>query len=75
MSEIINSILSGQISDQIVSNQKQKRQLNSSTQETEGKLPVNKNGKNGLWRLNSALANDQPLRDNVPRGYYLNILV
>ena len=26
-----------------------------------------------LRRLNQALSNDQPLRDNVPRGFYINI--
>lgn len=29
----------------------------------------------GLRRLNAALNNDEPLRDDVPRGYYLNITV
>ena len=29
----------------------------------------------GFHRLDAALANDQPLRNNVPRGYYVNILV
>ena len=29
----------------------------------------------GLRRLNAALNNAEPLRDDVPRGYYLNILV
>lgn len=31
--------------------------------------------KHGLRRLSSALNNDEPLRDDVPRGYYLNINV
>lgn len=31
--------------------------------------------KNGLRRLNSVLNNNEPLRDDVPRGYYLNISV
>ena len=29
----------------------------------------------GLKRLNRILGRDQPLRDNVPRGYYLNIQI
>jgi hypothetical protein len=29
----------------------------------------------GLRRLNQVLSADQPLRDNVPRGFYLNIEV
>ena len=29
----------------------------------------------GLRRLNSALNHGEPLRDDVPRGYYLNITV
>ena len=28
-----------------------------------------------LRRLNQALSNDQPLRENVPRGFYINIEV
>lgn len=31
--------------------------------------------KRGLRRLNQALTANQPLRDNVPRGFYLNIEV
>jgi hypothetical protein len=31
--------------------------------------------KRGLRRLNSVLNNNEPLRDDVPRGYYLNINV
>lgn len=31
--------------------------------------------KQGLRRLNSALNHDEPLRDDVPRGYYLNITI
>ena len=31
--------------------------------------------KNGLRHLNSVLNNSEPLRDDVPRGYYLNITV
>ena len=30
---------------------------------------------NGLKRLNQILGKDQPLRDNVPRGFYLNIRI
>ncbi|MDA0306972.1 MAG: hypothetical protein O3B76_11940 [Proteobacteria bacterium] len=30
---------------------------------------------NGLKRLNQILGQDRPLRDNVPRGFYLNIRV
>ncbi|MDA1022288.1 MAG: hypothetical protein O2817_02955 [Proteobacteria bacterium] len=30
---------------------------------------------NGLKRLNQILGQDKPLRDNVPRGFYLNIRV
>ncbi|MEE8352073.1 MAG: hypothetical protein V3R37_07800 [Rhodospirillales bacterium] len=30
---------------------------------------------NGLKRLNRILSKDQPLRDNVPRGFYLNIRI
>jgi hypothetical protein len=29
----------------------------------------------GLRRLNQILSNDQPPRENVPRGFYLNIEV
>jgi len=29
--------------------------------------------RNNLRRLNAALANERPLREDVPRGYYLNI--
>ena len=29
----------------------------------------------GLKRLNRILGRDRPLRDNVPRGYYLNIRI
>lgn len=29
----------------------------------------------GLKRLNQILGQDKPLRDNVPRGYYLNIRI
>ena len=31
--------------------------------------------KTGLRRLNSILNHGEPLRDDVPRGYYLNITV
>jgi len=31
--------------------------------------------KSGLRRLNSILNNNEPLRDDVPRGFYLNISV
>ena len=31
--------------------------------------------KMGLRRLNSVLNHGEPLRDDVPRGYYLNITV
>lgn len=31
--------------------------------------------KQGLRRLNAALSNEEPLRNDVPRGYYLNISV
>jgi hypothetical protein len=31
--------------------------------------------KRGLRRLNNILSNDRPLRDNVPRGFHLNIEV
>ena len=31
--------------------------------------------KRGLRRLDSVLSNNEPLRDDVPRGYYLNINV
>ena len=30
---------------------------------------------NGLKRLNKILGQDRPLKDNVPRGYYLNIRI
>ncbi len=29
----------------------------------------------GLKRLNRILGQDRPLKDNVPRGYYLNIRI
>jgi len=29
----------------------------------------------GLRRLNQILQQDRPLRDNVPRGFYLNIKI
>lgn len=29
--------------------------------------------RNNLRRLNSALSHEQPLREDVPRGFYLNI--
>ena len=29
----------------------------------------------GLTRLNQILGSDQPLKDNVPRGFYLNIKI
>ena len=31
--------------------------------------------RDGLTRLNQILGSDKPLRDNVPRGFYLNIKV
>lgn len=31
--------------------------------------------RNGLTRLNRILGSDQPLSDNVPRGFYLNITI
>ena len=31
--------------------------------------------RNNLTRLNQALRQDEPLKDNVPRGYYLNISI
>ena len=31
--------------------------------------------RDGLTRLNQILGSDQPLRDNVPRGFYLNIKI
>ena len=31
--------------------------------------------RHSLRRLNQALSNEQPLRDNVPRGFYINIEV
>ncbi|MCH7935897.1 MAG: hypothetical protein IH994_02235 [Proteobacteria bacterium] len=31
--------------------------------------------RDGLRRLNQILDQDRPLRDNVPRGFYLNIKV
>jgi len=40
-------------------------------------LPQNESAedRNNLRRLNASLSNEQPLRDDVPRGYYLNITV
>jgi hypothetical protein len=31
--------------------------------------------RNNLTRLNQALGQEEPLKDNVPRGYYLNISI
>ena len=31
--------------------------------------------RDGLTRLNQILGSDQPLRDNVPRSFYLNIKI
>ncbi|MBC8338371.1 MAG: hypothetical protein ISR51_00495 [Rhodospirillales bacterium] len=31
--------------------------------------------RDGLTRLNRILGQDQPLRDNAPRGFYLNITI
>jgi len=31
--------------------------------------------RDGLTYLNQILGSDQPLRDNVPRGFYLNIKI
>ena len=31
--------------------------------------------RDGLRRLNQILQQDRPLRDNVPRGFYLNIKI
>jgi len=40
-------------------------------------LPQNESAeeRNNLRRLNSSLSNEQPLRNDVPRGFYLNITV
>ena len=75
MSEIINSILSGKALEQGSVARRPKNLLSSDNHAPEKEPSISKKGKKDLWRLNSALANDQPLKDNVPRGYYLNILV
>ena len=77
MTETLNSILSGRsfVNTQTPSNKEGKEIISESDHtRKEENLKLIKEQRS-LWRLNSVLASDQPLKDNVPRGYYLNITV
>ena len=76
MTETINSILAGKnFAPPNRSNHKLVEPLNHTVQlkkEDQSNFP---SSLKGIHRLNAALANDQPLQNNVPRGYYVNMLV
>ena len=77
MTETLNALLSGRsfVNAQNPSNKREKDQIpapsNGAKEESINLIKEQKS----MWRLNSVLASDKPLRDNVPRGYYLNITV
>jgi hypothetical protein len=75
MSEIVNSILSGRLSPLADSGKKLTHQENAHIKSADADEVRPKKVVKDFQRLNSALASDQPLKDNVPRGYYLNILI
>ena len=75
MSEIVNSILSGRSSPLSDTSRKLTNQDHVRSKPPGSEEAPSKKMLNNFHQLNSALASDQPLKDNVPRGYYLNILV
>ena len=76
MTETINSILAGKdFSPPNRSNHKPEDSQNPTVHLKKENHTHSIFNLEGIQRLNVALANEQPLRNNVPRGYYLNILV
>ncbi len=76
MTKSINQILSGRnfLPAQNTGNETGQKEVNPASVKREESIELIKQQKS-LWRLNSVLASDEPLKDNVPRGYYLNITV
>ena len=76
MKQTINSLLSGRAIDTAqFTNSKPRNSLKTIPNGNSTDVISSAMEQRGLRRLNSALASDLPLKDNVPRGYYLNILV
>ena len=76
MKQTINSLLSGRALDSAqVTNSKPRNLLKTVPNGNSTDIISSAMEQRGLKRLNSALASDIPLKDNVPRGYYLNIVV
>ncbi len=76
MSKILNSVLSGNTA--LTSQDIGLRRANSSDYKVthEPQTPAEQiQEQKSLWRLKSALSGDKPLKENVHRGYYLNITV
>ena len=76
MSKILNSVLSGNtaLTSQDIGLRKahsSDHKLNDGRQTPAEQIQEQKS----LWRLKSALSGDKPLKENVHRGYYLNITV
>ena len=75
MTNTLNAILSDRQHRAVQPKAEPRTQVSSLSQEDETMHSLNEKKDRGSWRLSSALENDKPLKDNVPRGYYLNILV
>ena len=76
MTETLNSILAGKtpLRSQDLRLSNEDGGIRAQKIENEDKIQLIKEQK-GLWRLNSVLSSEKPLKENVPRGYYLNITV
>ena len=76
MSKILNSVLSGNTA--LTSQDIGLKKANSSDHKVNDgwQTPAEQiQEQKSLWRLKSALSGDKPLKENVHRGYYLNITV
>ena len=76
MSETLKSVLSGNtaLNSHDLNLRKENAGASDPHPDKENQIRLIKEQKS-LWRLNSVLAGDKPLKENVPRGYYLNITV
>jgi len=76
MVETLNNVLSGRLPQ----TSRADGYLSESAREVKSRAAVTEQNhspeeRNNLRRLNSVLAHERPLREDVPRGYYLNIKV
>jgi hypothetical protein len=76
MVNTLNSVLAGRVPETVNNRGYQ----SDSLREVKSRAAVTREDpvaeeRNNLRRLNSVLSNDKPLREDVPRGFYLNITV